>query len=90
MYDSEGLGQDGFWTLERELNDLQWNIQSSQILHQIPSTLEMSTKSLTLYSSNLGEDICICLKPWIITSRTMKEKTVPTLQGCIGVFFPEK
>ena len=53
-HESGGIGHDGFWRLERETNGPIWNLQSAQILHQIPTPLDVSTKYSSLPSSALG------------------------------------
>ena len=79
-YEILGLSKNGNHLLERVGNDPLWNVHICQIKHQYSTTSRMSEKSLIIYSLTAGEYICICLKPWIITSRTIKEKTVATLQ----------
>merc|ERR1711935_1226362 len=68
-----GHGNDGF---ERDPTP---TFQTQTVLIQLIPTLKMPFESLTKTSYNLGEHIYICLKPRIITSRTVEEKTVPTL-----------
>ena len=78
-YEALGPSKNGNHLLERVGNDPLWSVHICQIKHQYSTTSRMSEKSLIIYSLTSGEHICICLKPWIITSRTIIEKTVATL-----------
>ena len=77
--DLEGIGIGGFERPDIEHGPLT-NLKLAQILHQILTPVNVSTKSSSLTFSTSGEYVYIFSKPWIITSETVPTKTVPTKQ----------